>query len=76
MKKDLEIMETFLLEPQGKCRLHAELLTARNNAASRCMLGGWEDTFEEESAASLRLKSFKGKSWDRFRKLYSQETVV
>lgn len=26
--RDLEIMEMFLFEPQGKCSLHAELLTA------------------------------------------------
>lgn len=40
--KDLEIMEMFLLEPRGKCRLQAEVLTAQNNAASRCRLGSCE----------------------------------
>lgn len=40
--KDLEIMEMFLLEPRGKCRLQAEVLTAQNSAASRCRLGGCE----------------------------------
>lgn len=40
--KDLEIMEMFLLEPRGKCGLQAEVLTAQNNAASRCRLGSCE----------------------------------
>lgn len=58
--KDLEIMETFLLEPRGKCRLQAEVLTAQNNAASRCRLGGCEaarlNLYEEDSAAPPEVK--------------------
>lgn len=63
--KDLEIMEMFLLEPRGKCRLQAKLLTVRNSAASRYRLGGWKGTFEEDSAASLKY-CCKRKVWNWF----------
>lgn len=34
MVKDLELMEMFLPEPQGKSKLQAEVLSAQNNAVA------------------------------------------
>lgn len=65
--EDLEIMEMFLLEPRGEeRRLHAELLTARNNAAARCMLGS---RFLKRTPLLPRgrKKASRGNDWDRFR---------
>lgn len=76
--KDLEIMEMFLLEPQGKCRLQARTADCTEQCASRCRLGGWEGTFEEDSAASPRKKSphFKGRTRTVSVTLFSGEACV